>query len=124
MPAMTTILVVDDDADVRSLIQVAFQLAGGWTVITADSLDSAGRELQSPIIDVVLTDNHLGDGSAADVRDRADGRPVVVVSGSVDGPTSTLVPLSGYAGGISKPFNPLTLPALVASAIAPVWAQT
>lgn len=114
---MNTILIVDDDADVRTLIQVAFQLAGGWTVITAESLSTAVQELQSPTIDVVLTDNRLGDGCAADVRDRADGRPVVVVSASVDGPVSTLVPLAGYAGGIAKPFNPLTLPALVASAM-------
>lgn len=121
---MTTILIVDDDADVRSLIQVAFQLVGGWTVITADSLASAGRALQSPNIDVVLTDNQLDDGCAADVRDRAGGRPVVVVSASVDGPTSALVPLTGYAGGISKPFNPLTLPALVASAVGPVGTRS
>ena len=114
---MTTILVVDDDADVRALIQVAFKLAGGWTVITAESLATAVHELGSAAIDVVLTDNQLGDGSAAGVRDNASGRPVVVVSASVDAPLSTLVPLTGFAGGISKPFNPLTLPALVASAM-------
>lgn len=121
---MTTILIVEDDADVRSLIRVAFDLAGGWTVITADSLASAGRELESRTIDVVLTDNHLGDGVAADVRARTTGCPVVVLSASVDGPGSSLVPLDGYAGGISKPFNPLTLPALVASAIDSAGTQT
>lgn len=114
---MKTILVVDDDADVRALIQVAFTLAGGWTVVTAESLATAIHELGSAAIDVVLTDNQLGDGFAADVRDRASGRPVVVVSASVDAAPSTLVPLPGFAGGISKPFDPLTLPALVASAM-------
>ncbi len=114
---MTTILVVEDDADVRSLIQVAFQLAGGWTVVMAESLASAVQELESTPFDVVLTDNHLGDGDAADVRARAGASPVVVLSASVDGPTSTLIPLPGFAGGLSKPFNPLTLPALVASVV-------
>ncbi len=121
---MTTILVVDDDADVRSLLQVAFQLAGGWTVIVAESLASATRELESAAIDVVLTDNELGDGCAADVLSRAAGRPVVVLSASVDAAGSSLVPWAGFAGGISKPFNPLTLPSLVASAVDSVGTQT
>lgn len=114
---MITILVVEDDADVRSLIQVVFRLAGGWQVIMADSLASAERELESRSVDVVLTDNELGDGCARDVRTLAAGCPVVVLSGSIVGEGSSLAPLEGYSGGIAKPFNPLTLPALVASVI-------
>lgn len=114
---MTAILVVDDDADVRALIQVAFQLASGWTVVMAGSLAAAEQELATRTFDVVLTDNQLGDGSAADVLARAGTLPVVVLSASVDGPASTLVPMTAFAGGIAKPFDPMTLPALVASAI-------
>lgn len=114
---MTAILVVDDDDDVVSLIQVAFQLAGGWVVTTAGSVSSATQELERSTFDVVLTDNQLGDGSAADVALQAAGCPVVVLSGSVDGPISTVVSLPGFAGGISKPFDPMTLPALVASTL-------
>ena len=114
---VTSILVVDDDADVRSLIEVAFHLTGGWRVVLAESLAAAGRALAESSFDVVLTDNQLGDGCAADVLAHAAGRPAVVVSASVDAPNSTLVPLAGYAGGISKPFNPMTLPALIASVV-------
>ena len=64
---MTAILIVDDDDDVRSLIQVAFQLAGGWNVVMAGSLAAAAQELATGSFDAVLTDNHLGDGTAADV---------------------------------------------------------
>ncbi|MGO1383396.1 MAG: response regulator [Arachnia sp.] len=113
---MITILIVEDDDDVRSLIQVAFRLTDGWQVIMADSLASAKRELESRSIDIVLTDNELGDGWAADVRALATC-PVVVVSASIAGQGSSLVPLEGYAGGIAKPFNPLTLPALVISVL-------
>lgn len=114
---MTAILVVDDDDDVVSLIQVAFQLAGGWRVTTAGSVSSATEEFKRSTFDVVLTDNQLGDGSAADVALQAAGCPVVVLSGSVEGPVSTMVSFPGFAGGISKPFDPMTLPALVASAL-------
>lgn len=114
---MTTILIVDDDADVRSLLRTVFALAGDWTVITAESVASAMVHLRSASVDVILTDNHLGDGCADNVRAGAEGLPVVVVSASVDGDANTLVPWDGYAGGISKPFNPMTLPALVASAM-------
>lgn len=113
---MTTILVVDDDADVRALIEVAFRLAGGWMVTTAGSVSSAMVELERATFDVVLTDDQLGDGCAADVALQTAGCPVVVLSGSVEGPISTMVSLPGFAGGISKPFDPMTLPALVASA--------
>lgn len=112
---MTSILVVEDDRDVRSLIQMAFRLAGGWTVTTAASLASATAELERCRFDVVLTDDQLGDGYAADVANRARGCPVIVLSASVEGPRSTLVRWSGFAGGISKPFDPMTLPVLVAS---------
>ncbi|MGV8845139.1 response regulator [Tessaracoccus sp.] len=112
---MTSILVVEDDRDVRSLVQVAFRLAGGWNVTTAASLASATVELERAHFDVVLTDDQLGDGCAADVATRSHGCPVIVLSGSVDGPRSTLVRWPGFAGGISKPFDPMTLPALVAS---------
>ena len=112
---MTTVLVVEDDRDVRSLIQMAFRLAGGWSVTTAASLAAATLELERSSFDVVLTDDQLGDGHAADVADRAHGCPVIVLSGSVEGPRSTLVSWPGFAGGIPKPFDPMTLPALVAS---------
>ena len=114
---VTSILVVDDDADVRSLIEVAFHLTGGWRVVLAESLAAAGRALAESSFDVVLTDNQLGDGDAADVRARAGRTPVVVLSASIVGPASTLVAMEGYAGGITKPFNALTLPALVESAL-------
>lgn len=120
----TTILVVDDDADVRALLHAVFTLAGGWTVMMADSFTAAVEALESADIDVILTDNELGDGCAADVHAKSQGRPVVVLSASVDGPASTLVPLAGYAGGIPKPFNPLTLPALVESAMESTGAGT
>ena len=114
---MITILIVDDDADIRALLRMSFQLAGGWRIIVADSVADAAHALESTSIDVILTDNQLGDGCAADVLAHAAGRPAVVVSASVDAPNSTLVPLAGYAGGISKPFNPMTLPALIASVV-------
>ena len=121
---MTTILVVEDDADVRSLIDVAFRLAGGWIVTTAESVAGATRALQRAAFDVVLTDDQLGDGCAADVAALCPGGPVVVLSASVEGPTSTLVPWPGFSGGISKPFNPMTLPSLVASVIVPDGSAT
>lgn len=117
---MTAILIVDDDADIRGLLHMSFKLAGGWSIIMAESVAAAALALESASIDVILTDNQLGDGCADDVLAHAAGRPVVVVSASVDAPTSTLVPLAGYAGGISKPFNSVTLPAIVASVVTPV----
>lgn len=110
---MTTILIVDDDADVRALLQMAFRLAPGWTVLVAESVAAARRVLADAVIDVVLTDDRLDDGRGEDVRTAAQPRPVILLSASVKGPPSILQFAPGYAGSIAKPFDPLRLPGLV-----------
>ncbi|QGF23074.1 response regulator [Raineyella fluvialis] len=64
---MRTILVVEDDLDVSMLLDYAFRVAG-WTVRTAASLAEARAALSEEGIDLVLTDDRLGDGRAEDVR--------------------------------------------------------
>ncbi|WP_194793268.1 hypothetical protein [Raineyella fluvialis] len=41
--------------------------------------------------------------------------PVVLLSASVDGPPSALVPRPGFAGAITKPFDAVRLAELVGS---------
>jgi signal peptidase I len=113
-----SILIVDEDPDMLALLEFTFQAGRAWTVRTASSMAEAASALSgAEDIDVVLTDDHLTDGCAADLRDAAGRRPVVLLSTSLDAPPSTLVTVAGFAGGISKPFNPLTTPDLVADAV-------
>ncbi|MCG6566957.1 response regulator [Tessaracoccus sp. ZS01] len=114
-----TVLVVEDDADVRSLIAFALGLDESWRVLTADSVAAALTVLESDgDVDIVLTDGQLGDGTSETVRAAAAPRPVVLLSAWADGPSANRVPETGYAVRIAKPFDPMTLSAALSSALA------
>ncbi|NHB86120.1 response regulator [Tessaracoccus sp. HDW20] len=107
------VLLVDDDPDLLALLRVAFNLSGGWEISVADGAARAVERLGEVQLDVIITDGDLGDGSGDDVLAAADGVPVVLLSGSVDAPPDTLHPHPSFAAAISKPFNPMALPALI-----------
>ena len=107
------VLLVDDDADLLALLDVAFGIAGGWEIVLAGSAGAAATRLGEEDVDVVVTDGDLGDGSGHDVVSAAGTTPVILLSGSVDAPPDTLRPHPGYAAAVTKPFDPVGLPALV-----------
>lgn len=113
-----SVLLVDDDDDLRSLLTVAFLVTGNWEVTSAGTAEEAADLLRDYGIDVIVTDGDLGDGTGDDVLAAAGGRPVVLLSGSVDGPADTLLPAAPYTGAVTKPFNPTTLPALIGQLVA------
>jgi DNA-binding NtrC family response regulator len=113
-----SILIIDDDPDVLALLDFTFRAGGTWAVHTASCVSSATSVLEgAEAIDVVLVDDHVTGGRPDELLHLAGGRPIVLLSTLLDAPPSTLVAVAGFAGGISKPFNPLTTPGLVAEAV-------
>jgi DNA-binding response OmpR family regulator len=99
-------LVVDDDPALRMLCRVNLQLEG-FAVREAGTLAEAEAALAEERPDVVLLDVHLNaerTGSLLE-RLRADGIPVVLVTGSVD--------IGEYRNRadavLAKPFDPRAL---------------
>jgi len=111
------VLLVDDDADLLALLRVAFDLSGGWEILLADGATEAARHLREASVDVVVTDGDLGDGSGQDLLSVAGAAPVVLLSGAVHAPPDTLQPHPSFAAAVAKPFNPMTLPALIAHVV-------
>lgn len=73
------ILVVDDDADHTTILELALRFEG-FEVRTADSCAAARAELARGDITAIVTDWSLGDGTALDVV--AEARcPAIVLSG-------------------------------------------
>lgn len=117
-------LVVDDDDDIRMLVEISLERVGGWRVISAASA-AAGIELarehrptvvlmdvMMPVMDgVEATRILLGDPQTADI-------PIVLLTArAVVGGESP--PWSDVAirGVIAKPFSPRTLAQEVGSLI-------
>jgi len=99
-------LVVDDDPALRMLCRVNLQLEG-FDVREAGTLAEAEAAVADERPDVVLLDVHLNAERTGDLlaRLRADGIPVVLVTGSVD--------IDEYRGRadavLAKPFDPRVL---------------
>jgi len=81
----STVLVVDDDEDVRALVVLYLQL-GGFEVREADTVDAGLQSLAEQAPDVVVTDLNFGTDSADSlVRHCLElGQPVLLMTASVE----------------------------------------
>ena len=118
-----TVLVVDDDPNIRKLIVVALK-RDGYTFIEAPNGREALDLMRSAHPDVVVLDLMMPVLSGWDVlRERADDDelrkiPVIVVSANRDPEVATAV-TSGICAFLPKPFDIGALSALVRSCIPP-----
>ncbi len=106
MSDASSILVVEDDAALRMVCRVNLELER-FHVREAAGLDEARAAVVEERPALVFLDLHLGHGASDEFLDelRADGIPVVLVSGTVD--------VGDYEGRASavmpKPFDPADL---------------
>jgi CheY-like chemotaxis protein len=110
-----TVLVVDDDDEVREITKLSLEIMGGWEVTSADrgakALKLAAEHLPHVILlDVMMpemdgptTFRHLqADPATCDI-------PVILLTAKVRVGHSQVWDDLPVAGVISKPFNPTTL---------------
>lgn len=109
------VLLVEDDAAVRGLANVALADLGGLEVLACGSGTEAIRvaPLFAPhamVLDVQLPDT---DGPRLAERLRAlpgmEAVPAILLTGRPETVTSTVSPRTGIIGVLPKPFDPLTL---------------
>ena len=112
------VLIIDDDADIRDVVQCSLELMANWRVSQAASGLEGVRlagELQP---DGILLDLMMPgmDGTATARALSAGGNCVPVVfltAKQVDGASVAAIP--GVAGTLAKPFDPLTLHAQISA---------
>lgn len=113
MSAARTVVLVDDAADVRMLLQLLLELEGFAVTATADG-PSALAAVAAARPDVVLLDVQLPgmDGTQVLRRLRDEpataGLPVVLLTGAPEQDTPSLLAL-GATGVLRKPFDPDTV---------------
>jgi CheY-like chemotaxis protein len=116
-----TILIIDDDDDIREVAQLTLELGASWNVVAASS-GSAGIDAAiAHRPDAILLDVMMPglDGPATLDRLREDDRtrdiPVVFLTAKARAAEQERLQSLNVAGVLGKPFDPTTLPDQIAS---------
>ena len=106
------LLVVDDFADIRLLLETAFR-AAGHEVVSAADVQGAKEELEEEDFDVVITDLDLPDSNGIEltgwIRERGSDAEVIVITGHASMDTVSDALRLGAFDYLTKPFDDLTL---------------
>lgn len=111
------IMLIDDDASIRKIAAVTLERVGKWQVRTADGGVNGLAMAAEFKPDVILLDVMMPgmDGPATYKLLKEDpavtNTPVIFMTAKVQGQELESYSQLGVQGVISKPFNPLTLPA-------------
>ncbi|MBJ6120990.1 nitrogen regulation protein NR(I) [Sphingomonas mollis] len=118
---MSTILVVDDDAAIRTVVAQALRRSG-HTVLTADSLTQLDRVLATGAPDVLISDVVLPDGDGInrmrEVADRFPQLPIIILSAQNTLTTAVRAAELGAYDYLPKPFDLDVLARAVTGALA------
>jgi len=110
------ILLVDDDADIRTIARMTLEAVGNMRVSAASSANAALEALKGDLPDLVLLDVMMPgtDGTSLLETMRSDPRlapiPIVFMTARAQGAEIERYLALGAAGFIGKPFDPMTLP--------------
>jgi len=113
---ITKIMVVDDDADICTVVELSARRVGGWDVVVASSGQEALAKVKSERPDVILLDVMMPDldGPATLVKLREAPStatiPVIFLTAKVQRPEVERYLALGAVGVIRKPFDAMTLP--------------
>ncbi|HKU19533.1 MAG TPA: response regulator [Terriglobales bacterium] len=112
-----TVLIIDDEADIREIATASLQLVGGFTVLTArsgqDGISLARQQKPDAIILDLMMPEMDGCEVLLQLKNDPNSRdiPVVLLTAKVQGMKKEMAQAAGAAGVLMKPFDPMLLPA-------------
>ena len=113
--SVPTVLVVDDNDDIRELAQLCLETVDGWTVLTAGSGADAIEAAREHQPDAVLLDMMMPgrDGLTTFEHMQSDDAtrdiPVLLFTAKLQARDRQVWEGTAIRGTIAKPFDPLTL---------------
>lgn len=122
--AIEKVLLVDDDPRIRKIAQISLQGVGGWNVSVVSSGFEAIEAAKADRPDVILLDVMMpemdGPTTLAKLREIEEVAdiPVIFFTAKVQKQEVDSYLALGAAGIISKPFDPMKLPAEISEIIA------
>jgi CheY-like chemotaxis protein len=119
---MTTkqILIVDDEARIRELVQACLEDLGGWLTLTAASGTEGLKIAQTEVIDAILLDVSMPDMDGFTVYQQLQSNPatksipVIMLTAKVQQNDQANFAEMGITGVIAKPFAPMSISAEIA----------
>jgi CheY-like chemotaxis protein len=120
---MHTILVVDDEEDIRAVAALSLETIAGWTVYTATSGAEGIKRAIEMKPDAILLDVMMPEMDGPTTFQRLQQNPqtrdipVLLLTAKVQGADQRRFANLGVAAVLSKPFDPLTLGTQIASAL-------
>ncbi|HEY9649180.1 MAG TPA: response regulator [Coleofasciculaceae cyanobacterium] len=125
MEAVTTkrILIIEDEANLRTVVRTCLEMLGGWEVLQASSGQEGLLLAQREKPDVILLDAMMPGMDGITVLEELLAHPelqdipVVFLTAKVELTQPQRFLKLGARGAIAKPFNPLTLHNQVTTAL-------
>lgn len=120
---MPTVLLIDDEDDIRAVGRISLERVGGWDVIESSSGADGIEQAAEHRPDAILLDSMMPemDGATTIERLKADERtsaiPVLFLTAKLQPADRERYLELGAEGIIPKPFDPMTLPDDVAAAL-------
>ncbi|PSB12918.1 two-component system response regulator [filamentous cyanobacterium Phorm 46] len=114
------ILVIDDEKNLRSVIQACLEHLGGWTVLSAPDSSQGLLLAETELPDAILLDVMMPDMDGVTLfgllqkNAATRGIPVIFLTAKVQAMDLSEFADLGVAGVIAKPFDPLVLAQQVA----------
>ena len=122
---MRTILIIDDEDDIREVAALSLEATAGWHIITASSgpegIEAAANPARRP--DAILMDVMMpgmdGPTTFRNMQQKPEvaSIPVLLLTAKVQGVDQRRFADLGVAGVLFKPFDPLTLASQIAQAL-------
>lgn len=109
------LLVIDDERDIRDVIQVSLEEFAGWRVVTAASGQEGLSQVSTASWDAILLDVSMPDMDGFSVFAQLQANPqtrsipVVLLTAKVLLSDRRRFAEMGVAGVITKPFDPVTI---------------
>lgn len=113
--ATKQILLIDDEENLVSVIQICLQKLGGWTVLTASSGAEGLRHAEAFQPDAILLDVMMPDLDGLSVLRQlrqnplTQSIPVVLLTAKIQSAHQNEYAQLDIAGVLAKPFDPLLL---------------
>jgi CheY-like chemotaxis protein len=109
------ILIVDDDEDIRRVVQISLEKFAGWKTVLAGSGMEGLQKARTEVPDAILLDVAMPDIDGLSLFQQLQAEPdthaipVVLLTAKISPDDRQHFAELGILGAIAKPFNPLLI---------------